>query len=108
MLGLTEKITVFGKGKQRTLRARIDSGATKSSIDKTLAKELKLVPGNIMKIVKSSHGVSKRPLVEIKVKIDGKTLWGSFTLAERTHMTYPILIGQNILKKGEFLIDPLK
>jgi len=31
-----------------------------------------------------------------------------FTLADRSHMTFPMLIGQNILTKGKFLIDPLK
>ena len=30
-----------------------------------------------------------------------------FTLADRSDMKYPVLIGQNILSKG-FLIDPMK
>jgi len=108
ILGLTEKTIIYGQGKQKTIIARIDSGATRSSIDKSLAKKLKLGPGPRTKLVKSSHGISRRPISEIKVKIDGKTLKGDFTLAERSHMTYKVLIGQDILKKGKFLIDPLK
>ena len=30
-----------------------------------------------------------------------------FTIADRTHMKYKILVGQNILKEG-FLVDPMK
>ncbi len=108
VLGLIAKTIIYGKSKQKTIIARIDSGATKSSIDITLAKQLKLVPGKKTKIVKSAHGISKRPIIEIRVKLDNKTLKGDFTLAERSHMTYPVLIGQNILKQGKFLIDPLK
>lgn len=107
VLGLTSKITIFGKNKQQTVVARVDTGATKSSIDKTLAEQLRLVPGSRTKIVKSSLGISQRPVIEIKVKIDDKILTTDFTVAERSHLTYPVLIGQNILKLGEFLIDPL-
>ena len=40
--------------------------------------------------------------------LKGIILEEEFTLADRSHMTYRILLGQNILKKGNFLIDPLK
>ncbi|MCK4589395.1 MAG: ATP-dependent zinc protease [Nanoarchaeota archaeon] len=108
VLGLTSKITIYGKGRQKTVTARVDTGATKASIDKTLAAWLKLVPGKRTKIVKSSLGVSKRPVIEIKVKVDGKTLKADFTVAERSYLTYPVLIGQNILRGGKFIIDPLQ
>lgn len=108
VLGLISKTIIFGKKKQKTITARVDSGATKSSIDQTLAKQLRLVPGKKTKLVKSAHGVSRRPVIEIRVKLNGKTLKGDFTVAERSHLTYPVLIGQNILKAGKFLIDPLK
>lgn len=107
VLGLTSKITIFGKNQQQTVVARVDTGATKSSIDKTLAEQLNLVPSQTTKIVRSSLGISHRPVVEIKAKVDGKILTTEFTVAERSHLTYPVLIGQNILKMGEFLIDPL-
>ena len=73
VLGLIEKITLYGKGRQKTIVARIDSGATKSSIDKALTKTLKVGPGKKTKLVKSSHGVSRRPIAEIKVRIDDPT-----------------------------------
>lgn len=88
--------------------ARIDTGATSSSIDNKLANELGLVPITKSKIVKSAYGVKRRPVVKAKVKMDGFTIEEEFTLADRSHMTYKLLIGQNILKKGDFLIDPNK
>ena len=59
-----------------------------------------------MKLVKSASGKGRRPVVGVKVKIDGLILEDDFTLAERKHMMYPVLIGRNILKAGNFLIDP--
>ena len=109
ILGLTEKVTVFGNNlKNKEVDARIDTGATNSSIDMTVAGELELGPIKRVKLVKSASGKNRRAIVAVKVKIDGKVLEDDFTIAERRHMTYPVLIGQNILKKGNFLVDPNK
>jgi hypothetical protein len=107
VLGLTEKIIVHGNT-QEQLIARIDTGATSSSIDSTLASKLGIEPTTKLKIVKSASGVKKRPLVTLTIQINGDTIEEEFTLADRSHMSYSTLIGQNVLKKGKFLIDPLK
>tara|TARA_Y100000310_G_scaffold124700_1_gene123417 strand:+ start:40866 stop:41216 length:351 start_codon:yes stop_codon:yes gene_type:complete len=107
ILGLTEDIIVIGS-EEKMLRARIDSGATSSSIDKQLVESLNLGPVIRMKLVKSASGVGERPIIEAEVKINGSIIKDEFTIADRSHMTYQILIGQNTLKKGQFLIDPLK
>lgn len=107
ILGLIEDITIFGKSEKK-LVARVDSGATASSIDKKLADSLELGPVVREKVVKSASGVNKRPIIKVKVKVDDQILEVEFTVANRAHMTYPILIGQNLLKEGRFLIDPLK
>jgi hypothetical protein len=106
-LGLTEKVTIVGS-EELVLIARIDSGATTSSVDKGLAEKLNLGPTIRMKIVKSASGIGRRPIIEAQVKINGSIIKDEFTIADRSHMTYQILIGQNTLKKGNFLIDPLK
>ena len=109
ILGLTEEVVLIGEdGKEKQVTARIDTGATSSSIDIKLAESLGLNPSEKSKIVKSASGVKKRPVVEAKVKINGAIIEAEFTLADRSHMTYPLLIGQNILKKSNFLIDPDK
>jgi hypothetical protein len=108
ILGLTESITILGEDKQEQVTARIDTGATASSIDLKLAENLNLKKIEKIKLVKSASGVKKRPVVIAKVKLNGDILEEEFTIADRSHMTYPLLIGQNILKRGNFLIDPNK
>ena len=107
LIGLAEKVSVeFARG-IKTVAAKIDTGATKSSIDTNLAAELKLGPVIKSKIVKSAHGSKLRPIIEATIHLAGKKIKSEFTLADRAHMKYRILIGQNILKDG-FLIDPRK
>ena len=109
ILGLIEHVTVYGsKGREADVLARIDTGATSSSIDYTLAGELQLGPVISSKVVKSASGIKKRPTIKVKIMLKETRLEEEFTLADRSHMTYRILLGQNILKKGNFLIDPLK
>ncbi len=109
ILGLTEDLIVLDrKGKEEQVAVRIDTGATSSSIDLNLAARLKLGPVITSKIIKSASGVRTRPVVRVKIKINGLILEEDFSLADRSHMTYQVLIGQNILKKGNFLIDPNK
>jgi hypothetical protein len=109
IVGLTEKVTVIGKnGKNKSTTARIDTGATKSSIDTELVAGLKLGPIVDTTLVKSASGSETRPVLVAEVRIKGKLIKEKFTVAQREHMTYKMLIGQNILKKHKFLIDPLK
>jgi hypothetical protein len=108
VLGLTETVIIIGNKGKEQVTARIDSGATSSSIDIALANKLDLGPIIRKKIVKSASGIKERPIVKAKAKINNKIIEEEFTLADRKHMTYPVLIGQNILKEGKFLIDPLK
>lgn len=108
ILGLVEKVTLINsKKKRKTVLSRIDTGATKSSIDVKLAADLNLGPVITSKLVKSAHGNKLRPVIEANITLAGKRIKEEFSLADRSHMKYRILIGQNILKKG-FLIDPAK
>ena len=103
ILGLTESIIVAGE----RLIARVDTGAERSSIDKKLAEKLDVTPIGVSKI-RSASGQSVRPIIPVDIQICGRKLEGDFTVADRTNMNYKVLIGQDILKKGNFFIDPLK
>src|SRR3989344_7592476 len=106
IVGLTENVTlVAGDGQSMDIPAKIDTGATKSSIDIKLASKLNLGPVIKSKIIKSAHGNKLRPIVEAEILLAGKKIKSEFTLADRTHMKYAVLIGVNILKHG-FLVDP--
>jgi len=107
IIGLTARVVLFGKNGKKEVIARVDTGATKSSIDVNLAKELDLGPALSHARVKSAHGTRYRPVITSDILIGGELMHAEFNIAEREHMKYRMLIGQNILKKG-FLIDPSK
>ena len=105
IIGLTENITIIGSKTNKKVIARIDTGATKSSIDKELATQLGLGPTLRTTMIRSANGRSQRNLVKATIKIGDKEINTEFSVADRTHMRYRVLIGRNILTKG-FIIDP--
>jgi hypothetical protein len=108
IIGLVEPITlVTGDGGKKTFRAKVDTGASKSSMEISLQKRLGLGPVIKKKLIKSAHGSKMRPVIEAEAVFAGKTLKAQFTLADRKHLSCQILVGQNMLKYG-FLIDPRK
>ena len=104
VIGLTENITLIGEKKKRVV-AKIDTGADKSSIDIRLAAELRLGPVVKTRLIKSASGSRVRPIISAEVIFAKKQMKVHFSIADRSHMKYRVLIGKNILKKG-FLIDP--
>ncbi|MBW2989778.1 RimK/LysX family protein [Candidatus Woesearchaeota archaeon] len=105
VIGLVESSTILAKDNvKKTIMAKIDTGASKSSIDVNLASQLKLGPIIKSKLVKSASGNKLRPVIESTIELAGKRIKAEFTLADRWHMKYRVLIGQNILKHG-YLID---
>lgn len=103
LIGLTEKIKI----NEKEITAKVDTGAEYNSICSSLANKLKLGATVRYVFIRSSHGRTRRPIIKAKVEIKGKTFETEFTIAARSHLTYPALIGKNLLKKG-FLIDPNK
>jgi hypothetical protein len=107
IIGLREKIIIVCKGHKKEFFARIDTGAAKSSIDENLAKELNLGPSIREIKIRSAHGKSTRPIIKSKIIIANKEMDCEFTIADRAHMHFPLLIGRDIIKQG-FLINPSK
>jgi len=108
IIGLSERITVLSSKKQKTLLARIDTGAIISSVDAKLALELGLGPIKKTRRVKNANGIRTRPVVKCSFKIRGKKYTTDVTLADRKNLKFRVLIGQNILKKTKLMIDPRK
>ena len=98
IIGLTEFVTICGIEKKK-IKARIDTGATRSSMDINLAGELHLGPIIKRKKIKSAHGSRLRPVIEANIELKGKKIETEFTLIDRSHMKYRLLIGQNALKE---------
>jgi hypothetical protein len=106
IVGLVEYVMLKGKDGQKKILARIDTGAVNSAIDARLVAELTLGPIVKTKSIKSTHGNSLRPVIMVDLELKKINLHEEFTVADRGHMKYPALIGQNILKKYKFLVDP--
>ena len=103
LLGLIENVKINGI----SLKAKIDTGADRSSICKSLSNKLKLIQTGKRVEVISSHGKTYREVYSATIEIKSKKIKTTFNLADRNHLKYDVLIGKNILKHG-FLIDPSK
>ncbi|PIQ24262.1 hypothetical protein COW36_10615 [bacterium (Candidatus Blackallbacteria) CG17_big_fil_post_rev_8_21_14_2_50_48_46] len=98
-----EPVVLLGKPQVKIL-ARIDTGATLSSIDADLAQRLGFKTPIRQTTVRNAHGISHRQVVKIPFLIKGLKREAEFTLAERSQLDYEVLLGRTSLKG--FLVDP--
>jgi hypothetical protein len=105
---LVVRVTVNGPGGEESVRAKVDTGADRTTIDRELASKLKLdLTGSNVK-VKAMGGrqLMERPLVKAVVTLKGRTFKLTVGVADRSQMRYRMIIGRDILRSGDFLIDP--
>jgi RimK family alpha-L-glutamate ligase len=104
-VGYTEDVIVNGKQTTATVEAKADTGAARTSISIDVASEVGAGPIRSSAQVKSGSRKTskKRPLVDIDVAVCG--LWKTVTASveDRGHMSYPMLMGRDLLE--EFTID---
>lgn len=105
---LVEKITVRGPGGEERVRAKIDTGADRTTVDKVLAEQLRLGPALSRITIRASAAGQRveRPVVNATITIAGKTYELKVGIADRSQMRYRVIIGRDILRSGDFLIDP--
>lgn len=119
VIGGVERVTIMPWG--ISLTARIDSGASISSIDienfsisgkkvkfrlpeRAGGKELEL-PLLGWRMVKSAGaGPQRRPVVEMEICLGGKKIKTPITLSNRSLMEHPMVVGRQALE-GNFIID---
>ena len=118
MIGEVEDVILFPWGIK--FPARIDTGATMSSLDardvsvankvadfrlddKFGGKRLRLPFVNWVHI-RTSVGIEKRPVVEMGICLGPKLIRTLATLSDRSKMTYPVLVGRSALN-GSFMVD---
>lgn len=124
VLGNTVQVGFVSFG-NRTVEGKVDTGATTSSLHATNIKVngqqvsflsealsnnvVTLDLDGVQEVHSADHGGEKRPIVKLDITIDGKPINGaSFNLNDRSNMDTQILIGQNVLTAGKFVIDPSK
>lgn len=106
----------------KTITGKVDTGATTSSID---AHDIKIHGTSVtfksphlsnnsitLNVVGSQNvqsadgGDSPRPMVKFDINIGNDTLKDvTFNLNDRAHMDTPILLGQNVITAGKFIVD---
>lgn len=59
-----------------------------------------------VQFILSSNGIKLRPYINIKMEIEGIQTENKVSIADRSHLSFPIILGKNSLNK--FLIDPSK
>jgi len=105
IIGLIEKVKLENN---KIYKAKIDTGADSSSIDETLFKKLEKRKTISHKIIRSALGTVRRPTKMIDIEFQNIKFNEKFTISDRSNLKYKVLIGQDILKKEGFLIDPNK
>lgn len=105
-----ETIKIYAPGKKRVkAEARIDTGAVRSSIDRKLAKDIGLLhEDNILWrnkfLYRSATGRQARPVIAITYRLAGRKIKTTASVADRSKMTTPVLIGRRDLVG--FLVSP--
>ncbi|MBI4332856.1 MAG: retroviral-like aspartic protease [Chloroflexi bacterium] len=105
VIGARESIRLLSDRGNREIVARIDTGASGSSIDKDLARSLGLVPQRSeTRTVRNAMGVRERQVVKFKYVMGGREISTTATIADRSKLSTPMIIGRADLTG--FLIDP--
>jgi hypothetical protein len=110
VIGPVEYVKVIGHHGEARVKGKVDTGATRTSVDVWLAANIGLGPTVDVVKIKSAFldHVRSRPVVRGVVEIAGQSFTIPVTVNDRSDMRYPVLIGMDILKSGRFLIDPAK
>lgn len=107
------------------VKAKIDTGAYTGALHCTKIREEKTDNGSVLHFspfdhpeielsvteyavnhVRSSNGKGEsRYFIDTKITIQGKTYPIILSLADRSEMKWPVLIGRRFLKQNKFLVD---
>jgi RimK family alpha-L-glutamate ligase len=100
VIGYIEEVDVIGTSGRKSIMAKSDTGATRTSIDARLAADVGTGP--IKDIVKIKSGSLKsgksRPVVDVVVGVGGTQHTVAASVEDRSHMDYPMLLGRDILE----------
>ncbi|MFD1645028.1 RimK family alpha-L-glutamate ligase [Haloarchaeobius litoreus] len=108
VVGYTEEVVVSGTSGSKTVIAKSDTGATRTSIDTRLAADVGAGPiKSVMRVKSGSLKQGKsRPVVDLVVGVGGQQHTVTASVEDRSHMDYPILLGRDIL--GNYQVDVSK
>jgi hypothetical protein len=118
LIGGIEEVVLLPWGVK--LPARIDTGATKTSLD---ARELKVqddmveftlpkkhgglhlrLPIIEWRHIRTPEGLEPRPVVELEICLGSRRIRTEVNLADRSMVKYPLILGRNFLKEN-YIVD---
>ncbi|MFB6138569.1 MAG: ATP-grasp domain-containing protein [Halobacteriaceae archaeon] len=100
VVGFTEEVLVSGTTGTERVVAKSDTGASRTSIDTELAAEIGAGPIRAITTVRSGSASAgqSRPVVDVVVGVAGDRHTVAASLADRSHMNYPLLLGRDVLE----------
>ncbi|HJX59421.1 hypothetical protein A2V61_02265 [Candidatus Woesebacteria bacterium RBG_19FT_COMBO_47_8] len=105
-----EEIKVKDKrGKKMVIPAKIDTGAFRTSIDKTLAKDLGLLQEESIlweRRFRNAIGKEERPIIPFTFWLRGRRIKTTAGVADRSRLRRPVIVGRRDLTG--FLVNPEK
>jgi hypothetical protein len=109
-IGVVEAVLVRGRRGSLPVRAKVDTGAARTSLDTRLARRLGLGPvvGHVRIRSAAADVPEKRDVVRASIVIAGRTFRVHLTITDRRDMRYRMIVGMDVLRRGRFLVDPRK
>ncbi len=104
ILSVIEKVVIIGTKKRKSVLAKIDTGAYRTSIDAELVQELGLEVHGEKVHVSAGSGTQMRSMVKLSFKLRDKQIESIASFTDRSHMRYAMIVGR--LDLAGFLVDP--
>lgn len=104
VLTIIQEVTFIRNGEPITVKAKLDTGAYRTSIDRQFAELIGLSEMEGKVYVQSASGESYRPTAKATFTLAGKKINTIVSIADRSGLKYPVIIGYRDLK--DFLIKP--
>jgi hypothetical protein len=93
----TEVIFMTEEGWAVVVEAICDTGAASSSIDSRLAEFIGVEYTGTTVRVNNANGTTKRKVALATFECDAGEFEGRFTIADRRHLTTPVILGRDLL-----------
>lgn len=105
ILTIIQEVIFYRNGEPITVKAKLDTGAYRTSIDSKFAELLDLNVLSEKVYVKSASGESFRPTAKISFMLGGKKINTVASIVDRSNLKYPVIVGHRDMK--DFLIKPV-
>jgi len=104
VVGHIEAVVVSGTRGSKTVAAKSDTGATRTSTDARFTAEIGAGPIKAVRVKSGSVKTGKAgPILDPVVGIGGAQHTVTASVEDRSHVDYPLLLGRDILE--HYLVD---